>query len=358
MSMVWNEEDMRFFALLAVVLAVAGCQSGRQESASPTQNTLTAVPISDYVRTLPLFDAHNHLQYDESAEMLIKWMDEAGVRRMILIPRHYTDDGKATDEMALALAQRFPDRFVAFIGGQRNELSQPGVWYLDYFFHEAERKATSGQFQGLGEFIILHYGYNKYVSTTNRQVSGDQRLTLDTPLMNQLFELGQKSGLPLLIHAEAEPDMSQQMRRMLRKWPKTKVIWAHNCGRAPASQVAEFLRTFPRLTCDLAGMAVPTPRPFGWGTFNTRAGRDYRPNSHVTRIQDNDGAIDPWMRDLFEQFPDRFMIGADIAHPYAYSRYNDLITAFRRLLSQLSPETARKIGNDNAERLFGSAKIP
>ncbi|SRR5229473_1822462 len=317
-----------------------------------------AVPISDYVRTLSLFDAHNHLQYDESAEMLIKWMDEAGVRRMALIPRHYTDDGKATDEMALAFAQRFPDRFVAFIGGQRNDLWRPGAWYRNSFFLEAEPKAKSGKFQGLGEFIILHYGYNKYVSTTYQNNSGDQRLPLNTPLMNQLFELGQKSGLPLLIHAEAEPDMSQQMRRMLQEWPKTKVIWAHNCGRAPASQVAEFLKTFPRLTCDLAGMAVPMPHPFGWGTFGTRAGKDYRPNSHVTRIQDNDGTINPSMRDLFEQFPDRFIIGTDIAHPFAYSRYNDVIIAFRRLLSQLSPETARKIGNDNAERLFGSAKIP
>jgi predicted TIM-barrel fold metal-dependent hydrolase len=218
--------------------------------------------------------------------------------------------------------------------------------------------AQSGQFQGLGEFIILHYGYNRYVGTTNRQTSGDQRLPLNTPLTNQLFELGQKPGLPLLIHAEAESDMSQQMRQMLQKWPKTKVIWAHNCGRAPASQLAEFLKTFPRLTCDLAGMAVPTPKPFGWGTFNTRAGKDYKPNSHVTRIQENDGTINPLMRDLFEQFPDRFTIGTDIAHRYQYSRYTDLIMAFRRLLSQVSPETARKIRNDNAERLFGSAKIP
>lgn len=320
--------------------------------------TVCAEPISDYVRTLPLFDAHNHLQYDESAEMLIKWMDEAGVRRMALVPRHYTDDGKATDEMALAFAQRFPDRFVAFIGGQRNDLWRLDAWFRDFFLLEAEPKAMSGKFQGLGEFIILHYGYNKYVSTTNQDNSGDQRLPLNTRLMNRLFELGQKSGLPLLIHAEAEPDMSQQMRRMLQEWPKTKVIWAHNCGRAPASQVAEFLKTFPRLTCDLAGMAVPMPKPFGWGTFGTRAGNAYRPNSHVTRIQDNDGTINPSMRDLFEQFPDRFMIGTDIAHPFAYSRYNDVIIAFRRLLSQLSPETARKIGNDNAEKLFGPAKVP
>lgn len=317
-----------------------------------------AVPISDYVRTMPLFDAHNHLQYDESAEMLIKWMDEAGVSRMALVPRHYTDDGRASDEMALSFAQRFPDRFIAFIGGQRNNLLRLDAWHRDSFLLQAKPKAENGNFRGLGEFIILHYGYNKYVPTTHQNVSGDVRLPLDTTLMNRLFELGQRSSLPLLIHAEAEPDMSQQMRHMLQAWPKTRVIWAHNCGRAPASQVAEFLKAFPQLTCDLAGMSVPWPNPFGWGTFGTKAGNAYRPNSHVTRIQENDGTINPSMRDLFEQFPDRFMIGTDIAHPFAYSRYKDVIIAFRRLLSQLSPATARKIGYDNAERMFGPSKGP
>jgi Tat protein secretion system quality control protein TatD with DNase activity len=332
-------------SVLVVVICIAASLTGG-----------CAASISDFALGMPLFDAHNHLQYDESPEMLIKWMDEAGVRRMVLIPRHYTDDGRATDEMALAFAPRFPDRFVAFIGGQRNDLWRRSAWDWDSFYLEAKPKAESGEFQGLGEFIILHYGYNRYVSTTHQDNSGDQRLPLNTPLMNQLFELGQKSGLPLLIHAEGEPDMSQQMRQMLREWPKTKVIWAHNCGRAPASQIAEFLRVFPQLTCDLAGMSVPMPNPFGWGTFNTHAGRNYTPNGHVTRIQENDGTTNPSMRELFEQFPDRFMIGTDIAHPFAYARYKEVIVAFRRVLSQLSPDTARKIGNDNAERLFGAAK--
>jgi predicted TIM-barrel fold metal-dependent hydrolase len=344
---------VRRAALLAGIAWAASLAAG---CTAPIGNA-SAVPISDTVRAMPLFDAHNHLQYDESPEMLIKWMDEAGVSRMALIPRHYGDDGRATDEMALSFVRRLPDRFIAFIGGQRDDLWPRAAWNRDAFLREARPKAESGAFRGLGEFIILHYGYNRYVRTTHQNVSGDERLPLDTPLMARLFELGQASGLPLLIHAEAEPDMSQQMRHMLRAWPRTRVIWAHNCGRAPAAQIAEFLTAFPQLMCDLAGMSVPWPNPFGWGTFNTRAGQDYRPDSHVTRVQDNDGTLNPSMRDLFERFPDRFMIGTDIAHPFAYSRYTDVIVAFRRLLSQLSPATARKIGHDNAARLFGVGSI-
>jgi predicted TIM-barrel fold metal-dependent hydrolase len=101
-------------------------------------------------------------------------------------------------------------------------------------------------------------------------------------------------------------------------------------------------------------MAVPFPKPFGWGINNTSGGIDFRPNSHVTRIQENDGTIIPSMRDLFESYPNRFMIGTDTAHPFQYPRYGDVIIAFRRLLSQLKPETASKIGQENAERIFSN----
>jgi hypothetical protein len=76
----------------------------------------------------------------------------------------------------------------------------------------------------------------------------------------------------------------------------------------------------------------------------------------VTRVQNNNGTINPSMRDLFETFPDRFIIGTDTAHPFQYSRYGDDVAAFRRLLSQLKPETARKIGYANAVHLYGTAR--
>ena len=303
---------------------------------------------------LPLFDAHTHLNRDMTREMLIRWMDQSGVRRMVLMPRHYRVDGFATDEQAAEYARLYPDRFVAFIGGQRGDLRRQRAWEGDHpFLAEAETKLRTGAYRGLGEFILNHYGDNRFVPTTNQLVSGDFKAPVDSPLMFKIVELAARYDVPVVIHAEAETETSEQMRRLLDRSPPTQVIWAHNCGRAPAAQVAEFLRTYPRLMCDLGGMAVTRENKSGWGT-----GYGAERSKHVTRVQYDDGSINPPMRELFEAFPERFTIGTDIAHPPQYRPYfyGDTMLAFRLLLSQLAPDTARKIGYENAERLFGRVR--
>ncbi len=204
--------------------------------------------------------------------------------------------------------------------------------------------------------VVLHHPYDSFAPVVQfiKAAATDPNVLA---IKQTLYRIGKESPLvPLLIHAEAEPQNVDQMRSLLDAAPDTTVIWAHNCGRANTRTITVMLRSYPKLTCDLAGMAVPFPKPYGWGTFGTIAGREYKPGSHVTRVQNNDGTINPSMRDLFETFPDRFIIGTDTAHPFAYSRYADMVAAFRRLLSQLKPETARKIGYDNAERLYGTAR--
>lgn len=361
---------MRLIAVYVLLALLTGCVAGVSlpwamrpldeiQTRCDAAMSRGCVPITPHARpeALPLFDAHTHLNYDMPAETLLQAMDATGVRRMALIPRHYRDDGRATDEQAADYAGRYPDRFVAFVGGQRGDLYRPGDWMGDHrFLAEAKAKLSTGRFRGVGEFIINHYGYNRYVPTTNQSQTGDVRIPVDTPLMFKIMELAARHGVPVLIHAEAEDETATQMRRLLDSFAETKVIWAHNCGRAAAARIAEFLRQYPQLLCDLASMAVPFPKPYGWGTFGTIAGREYKPGSHVTRVQNNDGTINPSMRDLFDTFSDRFIIGTDTAHPFQYSRYADNVAAFRRLLSQLKPETARKIGYDNAERLYGTAR--
>jgi len=319
--------------------------------------------------SLPLFDAHTHLNHDMTAEMLIKWMDQAGVKRVVLMPRYYGDDGKATDEQAAEYVRRYPERFIAFIAGQRGGLLRPSAWMTEdapdirgergqwllisghRFLAEAESKLRSGRYSGLGEFIIHHYGYNRLVPTTDQSISGDVELPVDSHLMFKIVDLAARFDVPVVIHAEAEPQTCEQMRRLLNRSPNTKIIWEHNCGRGPAAQIAEFLKNYPNLICGLGQMAVPLTNPYGYGT-----GWPAERSKHITVVQYPDGRINRKMRDLFEAFPDRFIIGSDIAHPFQYSRYNDMIIAFRRLLSQLEPETARKIGYENAERLFGGTQ--
>ncbi len=74
------------------------------------------------------------------------------------------------------------------------------------------------------------------------------------------------------------------------------------------------------------------------------------PSVHL--VQDDAGRILPEMKQLFEAFPDRFMIGTDTAHTHMLKFYEYRIAMFRVMLAQLAPEAARKIGVENARRVF------
>ena len=63
----------------------------------------------------PLIDAHNHLNKNIPAETLISAMGNAGVKRMVLMPRHYKsprDGGLSSDEQAKDYARKYPGRSV------------------------------------------------------------------------------------------------------------------------------------------------------------------------------------------------------------------------------------------------------
>ncbi len=65
------------------------------------------------------------------------------------------------------------------------------------------------------------------------------------------------------------------------------------------------------------------------------------------------GTLDPAWRSLFLRFPDRFMVGTDTWVNAQWQRLPGIIGRFRVWLRQLSPDVAKQIASENAERLFG-----
>jgi predicted TIM-barrel fold metal-dependent hydrolase len=61
------------------------------------------------------------------------------------------------------------------------------------------------------------------------------------------------------------------------------------------------------------------------------------------------------MKSLYEEFPDRFMVGMDVAHAPAWGRFEGRVRRTRHVLETLSPETRAKIAEQNAIRVF---KLP
>ena len=273
---------------------------------------------------------------------------------MVLMARYYAnprDAGYGSDDQAAEFARRYRGRFAPFVAGQRGEIRyawEAPAWATEWYLQGAEQKLRSGEFFGLGEYIVYHHAYDL---PGWHQSGGEVRLRLDTPLMHRLAELGAKYQVPVLFHLEAEPEPTEQAIRSFDAHPETTFIWAHNCGRASAEQIRKLLARYPRLMCDLGGMvAASTGKGYGhyWPRFTP----------HIHLVQELSGKVHPEMLKLFEDFSDRFVLGTDVAHTEALRFYEERIHAFRQMLSQMSPATARRIANENAERLFTSRRVP
>lgn len=299
--------------------------------------------------SLPIIDGHGHLNGDMSVETLITLMDQAGVSRMVLMARYYAssyDAGSGSDEQALTYSKAYPGRFSPFVAGQRGTLGQKNRsrWLkpdavADELLVEAEHKLRSEEFHGLGEFIIRHYAYQ-----AQGQGGGEVDIPVDTPLMRRFMDLVAKFRVPLLLHAEGEPEVVAGMKSLLEYNPKAKVIWAHSCGRSSAEIIGQMLISYSNLFCDLGGMLNA---PFaGYGRYWPRR------TPWTFLVEDGSGRLYPEMRALYERFPNRFLIGTDAAHTPALGSYGQRIYRFRQLLSDLEPETARRLAFKNAEELF------
>lgn len=309
---------------------------------------------TDKSTELPIVNAHEHLNRDVSAEQLIELMDKAGVSRQVIMARYYfsqRDGGGASDQLALQYSKKYPGRFLPFVAGQRGDLWVLERWLspdvvAERYLNEAEEKLKSGNFYGIGELIMRHYAYNLGMTDHKgfQQGGGEGDFPIDSPLMHRLADLAAKYDVPLLIHAEGEPQVIADMNRLLNYNPKTKIIWAHNCGRCSAETISKMLTGHPNLYCDLGGMQnAPWA---GYGRYWPR----WTPWMFL--IEGGFGNLMPEMKELYEAFSDRFLLGTDCAHTPALRHYHKRVERFRKILSDFSPVTARRLAYENAEKLF------
>ena len=316
------------------------------------------ISIAEHARPerLPIIDLHTHLNGDMEAKDLLALMDRVGVRTMVLMARYYAnpkDAGYGSDMQAADFARTHKGRFIPFVAGQRGELGRLAQWEdpesASWYLRESEDKLRTGEFFGLGEYILYHHAYD-LVGLGQR--GGEVRLPADSPLMHRIAALGAKYAVPVLFHLEAEPEQTQQAVRLFEANPDTTFIWAHNCGRASADQIRQLLGRFPRLMCDLGGMMVTPSESGGYGRYWPKR------TPYIHLVQADGGKVYPEKLRLFEDFSDRFLLGTDTAHTPALRSYEERIHAFRQMLSQMTPATARRIAYENAERLFASRRVP
>ena len=198
-----------------------------------------------------------------------------------------------------------------------------------------------GVFSGIGEFSI----HKEFVSA---KVAGETA-SLSNPALDLILDFAAEAGLVVLIHNDmdvpfakpgAEPVYLAQMKSMLKRHPKTTIIWAHTgMGRIvrPVTHHAAVIESilkdpgFSHVYFDIswdevAKYLLATPES--------------------TKIA----------ADLINRYPDRFLFGTDEVAPTSQEKYLRVYEQYRPLWSLLNKDASEKVRKENYDRIFDRAR--
>ena len=258
----------------------------------------------------PLFDAHLH--YNEEAFSSVPpaeafaRMQRSGVRAIVANSR--PNSGTQQLAAALPLARAAGVTVVPFVRLYRNRADYTG-WFADETIHrmvldELAAGTPAGAYRGIGEFHLY------------------DSANANGPVARSLMQLAQQRDLVVLAHVD---DVAIEL--LLRHAPRATLVWAHTgIGGAPVARVRALMNAHPSLRGELS----------------------YRPG-----LLEADGQLSAEWRTLFEELPQRFMIGSDTWINERWSSYEALMQQARAWLGGLPPALATRIGWGNAAALYG-----
>jgi len=283
---------------------------------------------------LPIIDVEYHHGGKVAIERLIHKMNENGVALTWFGPNE-----KLGSEETLRLNALYPDRLVpTTVHGDGT------LWHGSdkNFLEKLAKDVKSGKYFAMGEFEARHYPSN-----TNTR---DVHMPVDSEAMQVVFQVSSETGIPFLLHHEAEDDLLPELERMLSKYPKAKVIWCHvGRNRNPAKwktfrtadAVRELLKKYPNLYFDLV---------------QSKPGSKYHGTGYVEGIMydvsSSDVSLGTEWKKVFEEFPDHFVIGSDI-NTGRFDNYDRVMETFRTVvLKGVRKDVAEKIAFRNAWKLM------
>ena len=208
-----------------------------------------------------------------------------------------------------------------------------------------------GVFTGIGEFSI----HKEFVSA---KIPGETA-SLTNPALDRILDFAGEAGLVVILHndidmpfakPDAEPVYLTQMKALLKRHPKTTIIWAHvGLGRivhpirvsAEAAErnpaqvaIVEAMLTDPALAHvnfdiswdEVAKYAVTTPES-------------------IARVSG-----------MLNKYPDRFLFGTDTVAPAGPAPYYAVFDMWAPIWRLLTPEASYKVRKGNYERIFDEGR--
>ena len=258
---------------------------------------IIVMPLPLAAEDLRLIDTHIHYSHDAWDRLpppdAIKVLRAAGLERAFV--------SSSSDEGTQKLYAVAPDFIVPVLRPyrKRGELS---TWIHDETVPDMlENLLSRNPYAGIGEFHAFD-------------------TDADLPVLRRVVQLAKQYGIFLHAHSDAAA-----VERFFVQDPDARIVWAHSGFVGPDS-IRPMLEKYDGLQADLAFRSEFAPG----------------------------GTLDPAWRQLFIDFPDRFMIGTDTYTPERWYAVEDHAAFSRKWLSQLPDEVAGKIGHGNAAELASS----
>jgi predicted TIM-barrel fold metal-dependent hydrolase len=198
-----------------------------------------------------------------------------------------------------------------------------------------------GVFSGIGEFTI----HKEFVSA---KVAGE-KASLTNPALDRILDFAGEVGLVVILHNDVdlpfpkpgqEPYQAAQLAALLKRHPRTTIIWAH-CGlgrivRPVKDQLGIVDRALSDPTLDHVFIDI------SWDEVAKYLVATPETVRHAAEVID--------------RFPDRFLFGTDEVAPRDVDSYLRVHRQYAPLWDRLTPETSEKVRKGNYERIFDAAR--
>jgi len=209
-----------------------------------------------------------------------------------------------------------------------------------------------GVFTGIGEFTI----HKEFVSS---KVAGDTA-SLTDPALDRVLDFAGEVGLVVILHSDidmpfaktgAEPVYLTQMKDLLRRHPKTTIIWAHTgLGRVvhPAGQATEGTTERHPGHLGIVEAIIKDPQmshvyfDISW--------------DEVAKYAVATPELVKLAASQFNRYPDRFLFGTDNVAPSDQATHLKVFNMWDPVWALLTPQTSLQIRKGNYERLFDAAR--
>ncbi len=306
--------------------------------------------------------------FEGAANAAIREMDRLGIARTLVLPtpQDNQDANRYDFRDFIEVIRKHPDRF-SFLGGGGllNALIHKAVaeGKVDEdtrrLFVENAEMIANARAVGFGELAAEHFSLHRFAA-----FHAYESAPPDHELFLLLADIAARHGMPIDLHMEPIPedmDLPQHpnlisppnparlhanlagFERLLAHNRQAKIVWAHAGWDITGTRSVPLMRRLLRENANLYMNLKVAPK----GT--------HRKSSPL----DRNGQLKVEWLELFEEFPDHFMIGTDVFYSGGDAwgegtaqSMSGLGETTLKVIDQLPDDLKRAIGRDNAVRLY------